>query len=426
MRLWRIKSAARAQSGLASASGVRTSSSTGTGTSTSSSSSTSTRAGFARLPLLALLAALSLSACELQELVDPVNTHYVRFYLQENIQNITEGFYNPSYPKPEYRSPSVIRVALCDPVTGEMRFDRYLTGKGEDANGKYIDGYIACDAGTYQLLAYNWDTESTQIMHPNNCFQAYAYTHETGTKIRSKKAKNKSSEAAQTSPSSGNSEPQTNTNSSYNPSSSTKTNPTTKSEPEPEPEPDYTKVYNAPDFLFVSKEIITTSNTIQLDTLLNPAGSHFSASNIVESYYIQIPIKGMEGVREITAVVTGMSGSKLIKDDVFSAEPVGIFTSMSKGDIAMDVTSIYAIVNTFGRIPGAESGVHLIFYLEMADDKVYSLDIDITDRFDTEDARKRRWIIIDEPIDAPVVESGSSFNPGVDEWEDVNSDIPLL
>lgn len=321
--------------------------------------------------LCALTLLCAFNSCALQELVDPMNTHYVRFYLQENIKNVTSGFYNESYLKPEYRTPTVIRLALCDPSTGEVKAERYLTGKGTDSNGKYIDGYIACDGGDYQMLAYNWDTELTMIMNPSNCYQAYAYTNIVETKSA-------------------------------------------------------IEVHHAPDFLFVAKDQISTKYTNTLDTLLSSSGKYFDAYNIVETYFVQVPVRNIGGVSEITAVVTGMSGSKLIDTEDISQTPVGVFTSMSRGDIGMDVTNIYATINTFGHIPGATSEVHLIFYMDLTDGTTHTMDIDITHKFQEDDALVNKWIIIDVPIDAPIPDESGGFHPGVGEWEEINSDIPLL
>ena len=68
------------------------------------------------------------------------NTHYVRVYVNESIQNVTTGFYNEGYTRPEYKSPDVLRVFLADPQTGRVKAERFLRNNDRDENGLYYDG----------------------------------------------------------------------------------------------------------------------------------------------------------------------------------------------------------------------------------------------------------------------------------------------
>ena len=45
---------------------------------------------------------LMLNACEHRELSDPNTGHYLRIYLDEEIKNVTCGFYDESLKHPEY------------------------------------------------------------------------------------------------------------------------------------------------------------------------------------------------------------------------------------------------------------------------------------------------------------------------------------
>ena len=64
----------------------------------------------ATLTVTAILA----TRCERRPLVEAGNTHYVRVYLDEEIKNVTTGFYDSSLPTPEYATPDVLRVVLYD------------------------------------------------------------------------------------------------------------------------------------------------------------------------------------------------------------------------------------------------------------------------------------------------------------------------
>lgn len=47
-----------------------------------------------------LTAALLTVRCERRPLVDAGNTHYVRVYLDEELKNVTTGFYDPTLENP--------------------------------------------------------------------------------------------------------------------------------------------------------------------------------------------------------------------------------------------------------------------------------------------------------------------------------------
>ena len=66
------------------------------------------------------------SSCEHRLLEDLNTTHFLRVYLNENIQNVTCGFYDDSRKNPEYHSPELLRVGVYDKYTGELVSERYL------------------------------------------------------------------------------------------------------------------------------------------------------------------------------------------------------------------------------------------------------------------------------------------------------------
>lgn len=62
--------------------------------------------------LLPLLLCTLFAGCERRPLVDVGNTHYVRVYLDEELKNVTTGFYDPTLAKPEYKT-RVCCVSCC-------------------------------------------------------------------------------------------------------------------------------------------------------------------------------------------------------------------------------------------------------------------------------------------------------------------------
>lgn len=62
------------------------------------------------------------SGCERRPLVDPGSGHYVRVYVDTEVQNYTCGFYDREGQRvhPRYQAPEVMRVMLCDRTTGRQ------------------------------------------------------------------------------------------------------------------------------------------------------------------------------------------------------------------------------------------------------------------------------------------------------------------
>lgn len=394
------------------------------------------------LKLILLTGIALLSSCEYRELLDPVNTHYVRIYVDENILNTTTGFYDKDYLKPYYEVPTIMKLMLCDPNTGETRFERYLRGTGKDEIGNYVDGYIHCEAGDYQLLAYNFGTEATLLRDERNCFLSTAYTNRSTTKADG--------------------------------------------------------IFNMPDHLFVTKELIHVYNSEVIDTLYSghsigskggnwskgggvkskggvwygteedygwqehpwapifkgtpppPKGDskvststssesdsrasvytkphfHFIANSIVEAFFLQVQVTGIEYATSISATVSGMSENKTVISETMSMTPITLMFDMNRGKVIGSSTRIYANFTTFGRIPSIATEMKITFNVGTVGGHTYQKDIDISKYFDTEDAIYRRWIIMEEVLNIPEPEfsSGGAFNPGVEDWKDVSADIVI-
>ena len=330
-------------------------------------------------------------SCDFRPLVEPGNTHYVRVYLDEHILNTTEGFYNPEHVKPTYKRPEIMRVTLGDKSTGRVVAERYLRNHGNDARGHYYDGYIICDPGEWSLLAWIFDTEATQVSDPTDQHLSKAYTNRIASHlmagISSRLNKTKTG---------GNSAPE--------------------------------KIVYEPDHLFVARDPeVSIPYSADIDKLRTPGGDYFTASTIVEAWYIQVNVKGLEYVSSALGLVTGLAGSKtLFEAGLDSDDPVTDYFEMTarKAPEGSDTGVIYATFNTFGRIPDTSSGLEVTFDFQTNYGKALSARIDITEEFRKEDAVKHRWIILDKTIEIPKGESGGGgFSPGVNDWNDINTDL---
>lgn len=359
------------------------------------------------LHILAVLVALALSvSCERRPLMELSNTHYVRVYVDEDIKNVTTGFYNDAHNRPDYKSPDVLRVSLSDPETGTVKAERFLRDKGEDEKGTYYEGYVIAEPGEYRLFAYNFDTESVVISDASNHSQAKAYTNEIAshlmTRIPSRASKSDQQSAGIKAPESI----------VY--------------------DPDHLFLANCGDLLVPYVE--------DVDTLKTRDGEHFSANTVVTSYYLQVKVKGMQYVSSSVALLTGMSGSVWLSDGSMDKEhEVTVYFEMAAGGensasgisskTSSDEVLIYTTFNTFGKLPDAANNLEITFDFLTVYGKPYSATFDITDEFQTPEAIEHHWLLLDQTIEIPEPpegsDSGGGFTPSVDDWSDVETDIVM-
>lgn len=339
-------------------------------------------------------------SCEKRPLMEISNTHYVRVYVDETILNVTTGFYNDAYNRPNYKSPSVLRVTLTDPATGDVKAERYLRNQGHDADGHYYDGYIIADPGEYQLIAYNFDTESTIIGSGNNHFQINAYTNEIASHLYTKIPSRSKA----------------------------------PSKDDGKGGPVESIVYD-PDHLFVADcGNVHVPYVNHIDTLKTPEGKpHFEATSIVKSYFIQIKIKGAQYVSSAVSLLEGMAGSTRLSDRTPSQDnPVTIYFEMNsdrdKARAAGDEAMIYTTFGMFGRTEGLTNLLEVTFDFMTTYGQPYSATFDITQDFSKPEAVDHQWLLLDHVIEIPPPPPGSSsggggFKPSVDDWGEVNTDI---
>lgn len=351
-----------------------------------------------RLILLTLTMMFLVNACEFRPLDEVGNTHYVRIYIDEQIQNTTVGFYDENHDRPVYRRPEVMRVTLAHRKTGKVVAERYLRNQGDDENGHYYDGYIICEPGEWNLLAWNFDTESTQIEEPSEQYKAKAYTNRIASHLYSSIPSR------------------------------------TYMKADDDKKYDNEKIVYEPDHLFVAEsKDVKAGYSMEVDTLRNSAGEYFRASTIVEAWYIQVNVKGTKYLSSALSLINGLGGAKkLVSADLDIKSPVTVYfdmTSTEKSKSDDDMGVVYATFYTFGKIPDVESGLEVTFDIFTTYGKPVSATFDITDEFGKEMAKNHRWIILDKTIEIPDPpddgNSGGGFSPGVDDWKDMNTDLTI-
>lgn len=323
--------------------------------------------------------------CERRPLVDAGNTHYVRVYIDEEIKNVTTGFYNPSLVKPDYATPEMFRVALYDLTTGQIAAERYLRNRHTDARGVYYDGYIVAEPGNYRLLTYNFGAETTIIDQSHLYHEAVARTNEISTVLRHSLSVRAGG--------------------------------------------DEERIVYGPDHLFMDRHSgVSIAPREDVDTLYNAAGDHFTAQSIVLSYYLQVRVKGAQWISSAAGLITGMAGSATLNDGQAREEdPVTVYFEMHRGGLDTNEPFIYTTFHTFGKLPDVNNELSITFDVRTTDGRALTTTIDITDKFSEPDAIEHQWILLDQVLNIPEPEepegSGDGFAPGVDDWEDIETDI---
>lgn len=341
-----------------------------------------------------MLFAVLTASCEHRPLEDPVNTHYVRIYVDEDIRNVTFGFYNETYERPTYERPRVMRLVLADRKTGKVVKETYLQRQGEDEKGYYIDGYVSAAPGTYNLQAYSFGSAYTKVRNENNFFSMLAYTDPVSDYYKK-----------------------------YLPSLSRSM--------------DMSTIVQQPEHFFhMVEEDYTISTNSGIDTLRTANGDYFRAHSMVLSYYIQLKVKGIEYARSAVSVLGGMAGSSFIHKHrgMVETNPVNVLFTLkqtNKQKRAADEVStavLYTTFHTFGKLPEQPSVLNVVVEFLKSDGTSQVEEIDITKMFDTPMVREKQWILVEPeieltPPDETVV--GGGLTPGVDEWEDVEGGILL-
>lgn len=344
------------------------------------------------LSMLGVVAAIALLfSCEHRPLEDPSNVHYVRVYIDENIKNVTYGFYNESRKKPTLVRPRVLRLVLADPTTGKVCLERYLQTYGEDERGYYVDGYIAAEAGDYNLMIYNFATERTKIRNEGNFFNMEAYTSPVSDH--------------------------------YYQYFQTMQN-----------QIDKKLIRYCPDHLWlVTSEPVVVGKSVGIDTLRSNQNDFFVAKTVAKSYYLQLKIKGFEYVSTAVSLLSGMAGTMTLSSgEMVESDAVNIFFDMDYAEVERSrdgenkTAVLYSTFNTFGKLPNEQSVYTMNFEFTRTDGSSQVETIDVTSMFDEPLVKEKQWILIDkEIVITPTIGGGGGLKPGVDEWGDEWCDVQL-
>ena len=342
--------------------------------------------------LAACICSAALPSCEHRILTDPTNVHYVRVYLDEEIKNVTCGFYNEAYEHPEFTRPLTMLACMADSQTGEIISEGILKNQGSDERGYYIDGYVGAPSGEYNLVVYQLGSPHTLIKHTENYFSMHAYTSTVSERVLGYLAQ---------------------------------TSKVLDSE----------RIMQEPDHIMVTRcNDIRINHSEKVDTLRTAEGDFFTARSIAKSYYIQLTVTGVQWIKSASAVLSGLSGSSLLceEEGMIESDPVNLYFNMqyngskkrSSSDKSVEV--LHATFTTFGKIPDLTSELTLNFEFTKSDGSSQIESIDVTEVFKTPMAIENQWLLLDKEITItkPIGGSGG-MDPGVDGWKDEEAALPM-
>lgn len=263
--------------------------------------------------------------------------------------------------------PSLMRCVFYDSESGAFVTQAFLPPTGGQVS--------LIPARTYDVLVYNFDTETTWLEDENWWHKIYASTSlipdSFKTKLRSRTSK-----------------------------------------------ADEENIVYDPDHLFVGRaeDVFIPSRSVEAPTVY----IDLYCETVVETWLLEVrTVTGVENIGSIAAVVTGLAGSNKIAFDERSQEYVSVYFD---NQVIDDNGVLTARFNTFGHNPDiAVPQVLSLVFTDIAG-KGRTFDFDVSDQFPDNKEQIIR-IVTEIDIPKPMTSGDGGFVPKVDEWDDINTDI---
>lgn len=302
-----------------------------------------------RVPAILLIAALlpGLNSCKRLPLYDMVDNVEVRFDfdLSEN---------DPAMHK-KPAMPSLMKVIFYDPQTHDRVNEMYC-----NAGGGKVAGLMP---GKYDMVAFNYDTEITEVSGEEFFTTIKAYT----SSVRM----------------------DTNT---------------------------LGTVIREPDHLVAGR-----IQSLEIPYLTEEDATYVirtQCTTIMDSYTLQVDsLKGLENITSVDVYLTGHSGCNHFGLDERSGEPVSLHIPCG---VDLQNQRLFTKFNTFGKIPGIGGKAILHILVTGAGGRTYDFSDDITEQYQNPAHEIKLWF---KGEIKPREQSG--FDPSVGDWDDETIDIGL-
>ena len=324
-----------------------------------------------------LCAVFIATSCHRRPLDEPDYRTSVRVAVNtDGIRNVTCDIYNDRIPVQKIE-PEVMHVIFFDAATGKYVTEDFLQNVSTAADGRrVVSGEVYLGPGSYRMLAYDFGTEETKIRDYHDYAKACAFTDPAPSNVLTRFS---------------------------------------------------TKGGEEPNILMEPEHLEVASRELEVIPYHDdPWTISADAHSVVESWYVQVRVDGIEWVNSAQAVLSGMAGASLIATDTKVNEPeASVWFTLKKSEDNGEAV-VCAVFNTFGRIPNASGNLQITFDVSTVDKKTIRKTFDITDLFQTENALRHNWLLIDETIKVePPKSSGGAFDPKIDDWDEEHRDIDI-
>ncbi len=261
--------------------------------------------------------------------------------------------------------PTYMVVNFYDIESGALKKTEYVGPYG---------GPLHVTPGTYDMVVYSFDTEYTQERGESNIKTLEAFTSDITA--------------------------------SKQPLFSLVAKDDTTSAPGP--------IIWTPDHLLVARKRVEIPPYSEVQRVITIEAA---AETIVETYAFEVPhIVGIEYAQSVDAFVTNQALSNYFGRDEVNASPATVYFPV---DVNRKDSCFQTTFNTFGKLPG-ESRSYLNIIAVNSDGKPVIVISDITEQF----ADTTHIIVIPDTVVIPPPASGG-IAPTVEEWEEINHDVPI-
>ena len=305
--------------------------------------------------LLMLLCILSAS-CQRRPLTTADYMVVVNIEIEKDIVNYTVE-----------KDPSLMRCIFYDSETGAFVTQAFLPPTGGQVS--------LIPAREYDVLVYNFDTESTWLEEENWYHRIYASTSlipdSFRTKLRSRASKGDEEEI----------------------------------------------VYD-PDHLFVGRlnDVFIPARSVDAP----PVILDVRCETVVESWILEVrTVTGTKNIGSMAGVVTGLAASNRIGLNERSDEYVTVYFDNQVIDSEGLLTAKF---NTFGWQPNIAEIQELSLVFTDIAGKGHVFKFDVSDQF-IDNPQQIIRVELEIDIPEPITSGDGGFVPNVDEWDDVNTDI---
>ena len=327
---------------------------------------------YCRISLLLLLT-LGVCGCEFRPLEEPNRGVKINVRVDVNtVVNVTTHIYNDKIPVPEIH-PDAMHVAFYEENGDRLVTESFITNKEMSDDGIcFMSGYADISPGTYKMLVYTYGTSYTYVYDTNSW---------SGINARALKVNDFL----------------------YNRYNTCVT----------------TKGTVPPIITYMPDHVVVASNEKEeIPFYTDTHTIHAVASTVIESYYLQVKVDGLQYVSTARAFLSGMaSGNMLSENRPVDDMNTVLFFDMKKSDDNGEPV-ICAVFNTFGRVEGADNKVSVTFDIVTVDGETQSYTVDITDLFETEECKKYHWLLLEDKIKIENVKGSGGFDLGVNQWEE--------